>query len=562
MDFVAIQKMAFSLIGGLGIFLLGMKYMSEGLQTIAGQSLKKLIAAVTGNRFFATGIGVLVTMIVQSSSVTTVMAVGFVNSGIMALGQAIGVILGANIGTTITGWIIALKVGKWGLPILGIAAFFFLFSKKEKWKYTALAILGVGMVFFGLEVMKGGVKVIKSIPEFEEAFTYFTADSYFGVLKCALAGCILTVLVQSSSATLGITIALASQGVIEFETAAALVLGENIGTTITALLASIGTTTNAKRAAYFHMTFNLIGVVWITALFQVYMPFIEWVNSAFFGVSNIKELVMKGGSPTFPNTEFAIASVHTIFNVVNVIMFIPLTKIMADFLVKVVPDKKIKSDYLTALDFDEFDSTMAALEYSNSEIKKMQRESLKLLNSMTAIYVGESSKNDILKSIKNVEENFDEVQMEVSNYLARVFALPLSEFEVYFSNQQFRLVDEFESLSDFAYRITALFGRLEDHGKTLHHSQITALTSIHGSIVELLKSAGKEHMVLSEIKEKSHKIDEELSILKSKHWKKASEIQIDPMLATSYSDILALYRSMKDHVLHVGEASVKFTEEA
>ncbi len=147
MDLVAIQKMLFALIGGLGIFLLGMKYMSEGLQTVAGPSLRKLIAMVTGNRIFATGVGVVVTCLVQSSSVTTVMTVGFVNSGIMALESAIGVILGANIGTTVTGWILVLKVGKWGLPILGVATFFFLFSKKEKVKYVALAILCIGMVF-------------------------------------------------------------------------------------------------------------------------------------------------------------------------------------------------------------------------------------------------------------------------------------------------------------------------------------------------------------------------------------------------------------------------------
>ena len=185
------------------------------------------------------------TCVVQSSSVTTVMVIGFVNSGLMQLSQAIGVIMGANIGTTITGWILVLKIGKYGLPLLGGSAFVYLFAKSDRWRFWAMALMGVGMVFFGLEIMKDACSIIKETPVFSEWFRKFNADTYTGVLQCALAGCILTTLVQSSSATLGITISLASQGVISFETAAALVLGENIGTTITAFLASLGATTIA-----------------------------------------------------------------------------------------------------------------------------------------------------------------------------------------------------------------------------------------------------------------------------------------------------------------------------
>ena len=272
-----IQKMVFSLLGGLGIFLLGMRYMSEGIQKIAGASLKRLIKMVTNNRFLACTVGVALTMLVQSSSVTTVMAVGFVNSGIMALNQAIGVILGANIGTTVTGWVIALKIGKWGLPILGVSAFVFLFSKRERVKYFAMALLGIGMIFTGLGLMKAGFKPMANIEEFEAAFAYFNAATYFGILKCAFVGCMLTVVVQSSSATLAITIALASTGAISFEAAAALVLGENIGTTITAFLASLGASTNAKRAAYLHIVFNLIGVCWKTLLLHPYIELATWL---------------------------------------------------------------------------------------------------------------------------------------------------------------------------------------------------------------------------------------------------------------------------------------------
>ena len=235
-----ILKMVFGVLGGLGIFLLGMKNMSEGMQAIAGARLRKMISAVTDNRFMACGVGTFVTSIVQSSSVTTVLVVGFVSAGLMTLAQAIGVIMGANIGTTITGWILALKIGKYGLPILGAAALVFLFSKNERSRFTGMAVMGIGMVFFGLELMSSGFKPMRTMPEFVEWFSAFDASTYFGMWKCVFVGCLLTCIVQSSSATLGITMGLAVNGMIGFETAAALVLGENIGTTVTAVLASIG----------------------------------------------------------------------------------------------------------------------------------------------------------------------------------------------------------------------------------------------------------------------------------------------------------------------------------
>ncbi len=199
-----ILDMLFQLVGGLGIFLLGMKYMQQGLQVVAGPRIRQMINAVTSNRFLAVGIGIFVTTLVQSSSVTSVMVIGFVNSELMALSGAIGVIMGANIGTTITGWMLALKIGKYGLPILGLSAFGWLFLKQEKHRNVALAILGIGMVFFGLELMKAGFSPLRDQPEFTAMFHTFQATNYLGVLKAALVGCVLTVIVQSSSATLGI----------------------------------------------------------------------------------------------------------------------------------------------------------------------------------------------------------------------------------------------------------------------------------------------------------------------------------------------------------------------
>src|SRR5690606_16455823 len=221
---------------------------------------------VTSNRVLATAAGTAVTLLVQSSTVTTVIVVGLANAGLIQLHQAVGVIMGANIGTTITGWILVLQIGRYGLPTLGAAAIVYLFARGDRPRFIAMAIMGLGMVFFGLELMKDGFAPMKDMPNFVEAFAWFDAGTYAGVLKAVLVGCVLTLIVQSSSATLGITIGLAATGVIPFTTAAALVLGENIGTTITVVLASIGANTTAKRSAAAHVLFNLIGVTWITAL--------------------------------------------------------------------------------------------------------------------------------------------------------------------------------------------------------------------------------------------------------------------------------------------------------
>ena len=294
MDAGSITNMIFSVAGGLGIFLLGMKNMSEGMQAIAGDRMRKLINAVTNNRFIACGVGIFVTSMIQSSSVTTVMVVGMVNAGLMNLMQAIGVILGADIGTTITAWILALKIGKYGLSIIGASAFFFLFSKRDRVRFTAMLVLGLGMIFFGLELMKNGFSPLKELPEFEAWFSRFSPTNTLGVIKCCLAGAILTAIVQSSSATIGITIGLASTGVIDYPTAAALVLGENIGTTVTAFLASLGTSTNAKRAAYAHILIKVIAVSCMIPFFSIYTHFVEMGVERFTGYAPAAEVIVDG----------------------------------------------------------------------------------------------------------------------------------------------------------------------------------------------------------------------------------------------------------------------------
>jgi phosphate:Na+ symporter len=561
MDYVAIQKMIFSLVGGLGIFLLGMRHMSDGLQTVSGPSLRRLIASVTGNRLMAAAVGVVVTCIVQSSSVSTVMTIGLVNSGIMTLTQALGVIVGANIGTTVTGWILVLKVGAWGLPILGVAAFVFLFSKNEKRRYLALAIMGVGMVFFGLEIMKGGVKVIRSIPEFEQAFTYFAATSYLGVLKCALAGCLLTILVQSSSATLAITIALASQGVINFESAAALVLGENIGTTITAYLASLGASANARRAAYFHVLFNVVGVFVITLLFQAYLPFVKWIVSTAFGVENVSAAIIEDGATVYPYAVTGIAVTHSVFNIVNTCAFLPFLPFIAGLLERLVSEKtEVRQKLLTHLDYHHFETPVAALEMSGREIDKMAKYSRESFDDLIAYADADEERgSEVAERVFSQEANLDVAQGEVTEFLANLMGEAISHEDVEISKNQLRLADEYESVGDYIVAILKLHLRMRDNDSSFRPGQLEGIRALHDAVGEYFDQVNACTVNDARIEDmgpfeaESDRITEQIRTLRSEHWERIAAAKVDPMGATIYSDVLQSYRKVKDHLLNIAE---------
>lgn len=561
-----IQEMLFNIIGGLGIFLLGMRFMSDGLQNVAGPSLRKIISTLTYNRFFGVLVGLVVTTIIQSSSVTTVMVVGFVNSSIMTLNQALGVILGANIGTTFTGWILVLKVGKYGLPILGVAAFVFLFSKKERLRYIALTIMGIGMVFFGLALMKHGFKPIRKMPEFLAWFHAFDASTYFGVLKVALVGCTLTFIVQSSSATLGITIAMATQGIISFETGAALVMGENIGTTITAFLASIGTSPNARRSAYFHILFNVTGVFWITTIFiHFYLPFIHWFLDAIMGIPDINQFqIAADGTKTFTQVDKGIALVHTIFNVTNVILFLPFTHLFAKWLEQLVPDKKApvgEDRFLTNLNFHMFDSPFAAVEQSNHEIERMRKHTRTMFDHLAKFRSSPKDQDQLKAHIFEREDIQDTVQKEITEFLTLLLADTKNQEVAEQARQQLRLCDEYESISDYITSILKLHLRLLEHETNFTKEQTQEITELHQSvqkffdgIIQLSSTTPVNTEAMVEHLQSGQAITETIRKLRNTHWKRISKGQMNPLLTTSYMDLVASYRRIKDHLVNTGEA--------
>jgi len=545
-------SLVLTVIGGLGIFLLGMKNMSEGLQAVAGTGLRRMIGAVTDNLLMATGVGTLVTMLIQSSSITTVMVVGFVNSGFMTLSQAVGVIMGANIGTTITGWILALKIGKYGLPIIGAAAFVYLFSKRDRVRFLAMATMGLGMVFFGLELMKDGFAIVKDLPNFMSWFQSFSADSLPGVLSCALMGCLVTLIVQSSSATLGITIGLAVTEVITLPTACALVLGENIGTTITALLASLGTGTNARRAAYFHTLFNILGVTWIVLIFKdFYLPFIEWAVEAV-------------AAPILPGIEVGpeatIALTHSVFNITNTLLFLPFARKIARLLELVGRRERVKEKpHLTSLDVRMLETSAIAIEQSRIEVLRMGVACEKMMGWIGEIVGQEIPDHKAVRKTFHREEVLDTVESEIVAFMTHLLSgnVPLEVANE--ARRQLRMADEYESVSDYLTSILKSHLKLYEAGLRMPEPDQAKLLELHDTVAEYLAMVNRAYeQRQAEVVTKAHSqgtaITHQVKEFRRQFLAKMSEEKLDPQIVLSFNGQLNAYRRVREHVVNIAEA--------
>jgi phosphate:Na+ symporter len=561
MDVGLFFKIMSQVVGGLGVFLLGMKHMSEGLQAVSGDRLRKIISVATNNRFTGVIVGLLVTCLVQSSSVTTVMVVGFVNSALMTLMQAIGVILGANIGTTITGWILVLKIGKYGLPMLGLAAFFFLFSKNQRIRYIGMAVMGVGMVFFGLELMKSGFKPLRAHEDFSVWFHAFQATSYLGIIKCALVGMVMTMIVQSSSATLGITIGLAATGVIEFQTAAALVMGENIGTTVTALLASLGTTTNAKRAAYAHFFFNVFGTAWFIALFPVAIRGLSQLIATRTGYNPMTISIEEMDEEVFGGIITAgIALTHTTFNVANVLLFIPFVGLLAKFVTWLAPDKETKeAAHLTYLDVRMLDTPSLGIVQSQGQIDFMATSVDKMMDKLRICIEKDPVDPEMADKLFKREEILDNVQKEIFLYLSTMVTgqVPLDVSEK--AHTQMRMADEYESLSDYIVNVLKGVKKMEKNKLGFDEANRRSILELHDRVAayiartaEYMKADGAD--VLTWANTEGVAILRLMKKIRREHLDRLQKEEVSPYFSLAYTDILNFYRRMKDHALNIAEA--------
>ncbi|HKK33768.1 MAG TPA: Na/Pi cotransporter family protein [Desulfomicrobiaceae bacterium] len=413
---------AINTLGGLGLFILGMKLMTEGLQMSAGKRIKGILEAVSSNRVVGCATGAFVTALVQSSSATTVMLIGFVSAGLMTLQQAIGVILGANVGTTMTAQLIAFKLSALALPAIIIGVPLKFFASRKKVRYIGEVILGFGLLFFGMTVMKHGLSPIKSDPAFATFFTQFSPETMGGLLLCVGVGALVTIMVQSSSATIGLTMTLAVQGLIDFPTAMALVLGENIGTTITAELATIGSSNlNAHRTARAHTMFNVLGVGMMLLFFPYFIDLVETL-SAYFGAAPVTSTV----DGEYVNVGRYIANGHTMFNIVNALFFLAVLPWLIKVAVLLSPAEK-KEDRLRPPSFDGriIESPVGALAEARGEIARMAegvRETLD--NTLECLRSGDHRK---IRRWRRYEEHINLMHKEILAYLTRIYQGEVNE---------------------------------------------------------------------------------------------------------------------------------------
>jgi phosphate:Na+ symporter len=320
-------------VGGLGIFMLGLEFMSNGIQNLAVNRMRALLARIAGTPIKGVIAGTVITGVIQSSTAMTVMVVGLVNSGVLALRPAISVIMGANIGTTIGNGLIALPLGPLGLLLGGVFALIYVFAKSDRVKNVALACMGFALIFYGLNLMTGGLRPLRNIPEVMAVISNLRADTLMGVISCVLIAALVTAMIHSSSATIGIVMGLGAAGVLGWQTAVAFSLGADLGTTITSWIASLNLSKNAKRAAYAHISFNIIGVAVMLPLFFPAMALLTWAMSFFGGDPSLA--VMRDGKETFPLVPVAVGLYSTSFNIFNTLLLFPFVGVFERVLSRV-----------------------------------------------------------------------------------------------------------------------------------------------------------------------------------------------------------------------------------
>jgi len=541
--------------GGLGLFILGMQMMTDGLQMTAGERIKKILSAVSSNRVtgFATGAGV--TALIQSSSATTVMLISFVGAGMMTLQQAVGIILGANVGTTITAQMIAFKLTSAALPAIAIGVALKVFSKSKKQRHIGEIILGFGLLFFGMNVMKTGLSPIKGDPDFINFFTTFNADTISGILFCVATGAILTFIVQSSSATIGLTMTLATQGLLSFPAAMALVLGENIGTTITSQLATLGATNvNAFRAARAHALFNIIGVTIMVIIFPFYLDMIESI-SMLIGAGPVTQAV----EGDYVNVSRYIANGHSIFNIVNAIIFL----IFLPWLIKVAiffsPKEEFEEDILRLPNFEYrfLDTTIAALAQVRGEVIRMSEAAMKTLTNTVGCLETKDMRS--LNKWRRYEHHIDAMQKHITSYLTKVYQGDVNGSEAKEISSLMRMTNNFERIGDSVENIALMIEDVIEDKIEFSETAIADVKNISAQVLQFLDLVTKSiqsvpNNFMKEAQIMEDNIDFMREEMRRAHIERLRKGNCNNAAGLMFSDILSNFEKMGDYCYNIAQA--------
>ena len=532
-----------NLIGGLSLFLFGMTLMGQALERRAGNRLKALLGRMTTNRFAGLLTGLGVTAIIQSSSATTVMVVGFVNSGLMTLKQSINVIMGANIGTTVTAWILSLagiesssffirllKPSSF-TPVLALAGIiFYMASKNSKRKDTGLILLGFATLMYGMETMSDAVSVLRSVPSFQQMFLAFT-NPVLGVI----AGAVLTAIIQSSSASVGILQALASTGAVSYGAAIPIIMGQNIGTCITAMLSSIGTTRNAKRAALVHFAFNLIGAaVWLTVFCLV-----KTILAPIF-LTQAADLM-------------GIAVVHSMFNILCTLLMLPFSQVLEQMVCRILPDAKVPEKE-KELDERLLGSPALALNQCRQVLSNMAELSIRAFRDSAACVLNYDKV--IADRIREAENNTDHLEDLISTYLLKLTSRHLGDEESVKATEYLKLIGDYERIADHAVNILESAEEIVNKNVEFSDDAVDEYRTICAAVTEILNlsfSAFSEEDI--EAARKTEPLEEVIDMLKedlrTRHFLRLQRGECSVAAGFVWSDLLTNLERVSDHCSNI-----------
>ncbi|MCP3025667.1 Na/Pi cotransporter family protein [Halobacillus sp. A5] len=534
---VNIQEMIFEFIGGLGIFLFGLKYMADGLQRTAGDRLREILDKFTSNPLMGVLAGLFVTVLVQSSSTTTVLTVGLVNAGFMTFRQAIGVIMGANIGTTVTAFIIGIEIGAYGLPILAVGAFMLFFFKNKKVANFGQLFFGLGSLFYGLEIMSGGMKPLRDLQSFQDLTVSMSDNPILGVVI----GTLFTVIVQSSSATIGVLQQLMGEGLVDLNAALPVLFGDNIGTTITAVLAALGASVGAKRAAAAHVIFNVLGAVVFLILLAPFHLFVEWMQNSF-------DL----------NPEMTIAFAHGSFNVANTIIQFPFIAVLAWVVMRIVPgqDSEIeyKPQHLDPIFIEQ--SPSLALDQAKEEVIRMGEYAYKGLEE-TSLYLNNKQQKHSELAMQ-IEEALNNLDRKITDYLVDLSQAQLSDEDSHKHTALMDSVRDIERIGDHFENIIELIDYKNSNKVILTEQAVEDLNEMFDLTLMTVKQATKslEFMDREEalsVVQKENELDRMERTFRKKHIIRMNEGLCTGQAGIVFVDMLSNLERIGDHAVNIAE---------
>jgi phosphate:Na+ symporter len=550
------KELIFGVVGGLAIFIYGMDLMSEGLKKVAGERLRKILEAVTKNPLIGVVVGTIVTAIIQSSSATTVMVIGFVNAGLMTLQQAIGVIMGANIGTTITAQLIAFKLDEYAYLIAGIGFALYFFGKKKFAKHLGQVIFGFGLLFIGINTMSEVLKPLASNPTSLNLITKVSHNPFWGVLV----GLVMTVVVQSSSAVIGVLQSLASQPVvvggvvhalIPLSGAVPILLGGNIGTTITAILASIGSNNAAKRTALSHTLFNVLGTL-ICLLFLA--PFVRLVYQ-FSPRPNLA-----AGITEVAVVSRQIANAHTTFNFINTLIWLPFTSFLANLVTRMIPgEEPIAERKVRFLDSHVVNNADIALNLSVKELLRMGKISQEMLADVES-YLHSGDADDDPNGVQDKEDTLDYLQTEITHYLSTIVSRnTLTERQSNLLAHLMHITGDLERIGDHCTNIREQEVYLEEAHITFSEMALADLKKVFDLTNQMFTAClGSLEKNSAELAMKVLEMESQLDVIekeaRTNHLERLSMGSCDPKAAILFNELMRNLERIADHCNNIAEA--------